>query len=488
MSSGLARAFALFTGASILGSLTQLAKAKLTAVALGASGVGVLNQLTNVWSLFSVIASMGFYAGMVRHMSERWAVSDEQGFRSHVSSSTAVLLLSSLVATFIGCLFSKNVSHFVFLDAGARADLVCMTLIAVPLFCMSQVYRAMLNAARSVRSLVRARVASDVLSVVLLAILIYPIGLRGAVLSFIGLHLLYMVFSLHYARHTFGSQRFKPKLTDFSWLEVRKNVGYGFNGLLTVTVGIGTSLLVSSRIIGLLGPSENGIYAMGLKVSTLFLGGLSATATGHYFPSLAGARTEEEMYRLIDKTMSLFFYLIPPIVLGLMVAGEVLMRIVSSEDFTPAAGLILLILPGDLFRVVAETLGVPLLVRRKLALQAGMYLMWAACFVALASTLLPMYGIMGVAAAYLVSQALHGTLVFCAIRWTVGYQISRSCNFTVVRGFALALGGATIMWSVSGRPFQLLLSTGLLATWWVLNYRDPYFASLVRQALGKLRR
>jgi len=71
--SSLGKAFAFFTGASIIGSFTQVIKGKITAVLLGTEGVGVLNQLTSLWSLFSAVASLGFYNGMLRHLAPAWA-------------------------------------------------------------------------------------------------------------------------------------------------------------------------------------------------------------------------------------------------------------------------------------------------------------------------------------------------------------------------------------------------------------------------------
>ena len=136
--SGILRAFTLFTGASVVGTLTQVVKGKLAAVFLGAAGVGVLNQLTSVWSLFAVIAGLGFYNGMVRHMAQRWDSEDRSSVHDHLSSSMLFLSIISLLVALVGCIYSEEVAAYIFDDGGKRADLVCLILTSVPVYIVSQ--------------------------------------------------------------------------------------------------------------------------------------------------------------------------------------------------------------------------------------------------------------------------------------------------------------------------------------------------------------
>jgi len=463
--SGLARAFAFFTGASVVGTLTQVIKGKLTAVFLGTAGVGVLNQLTSVWSLFSVIAGMGFYNGMVRHMAEDWRREDRDAFRAHTSSSVLFLLMTSLIVTFIGCLFSEWISSFIFDDNGQRAGLVCMILVSVPVFAIAQVYRAMLNATRSVSFMVRARIAADVSSVLVLAALVYPFGLRGAILGYIGLHILFLGFSIYYTRQALGRDLLMPRLSNFKWAEIRRNVGYGINGLVAVAVGIVTTIIVSRWIISSLDPGANGIFTMALKVATVYLGGLSAAAGGYYFPTLAASKTNSEMHAHVDETLALYLYLIPPIIVVLMASGDVLMRILFSAEFVPAAMLLLLILPGDLFRITAETVGMPLVVKQKLVVSTGLYIVWAAIYMSLVTWLLPEHGVLGVAAAYLISQIISAAMLLVTVRVILRYRMSSVCLLSLMRGYIVVGGAAAALWSLNDKVMGYLVCIGLLTAW-----------------------
>ena len=329
--SSLARAVALFSGSSFIGTLTQIAKGKLSALILGADGVGILNQLVSLWSLFSVVAGMGFYNGIVRHLSQSWSTNDRDNFTRQISSSFIFLSFSSLALAGAGCIFSADLSHLIFADHGQRAELVCLILLSLPVFSAGQVYRAILNATRSINQLVRARIAADISSVIVLAILILLWDLRGAILSYLGLHLLFLSFSIWFARQAIHTNLIYPQPTKFDWTHIRKNVGYGLNGLIMVSASIVTTLCISRWIIGELGPAENGIFSTAFKVGTVYLGALSAAAGGYYFPTLISSKTDREFHRHINDALSLYFYIVPPVAVILMTGGDLMMAILFSD-------------------------------------------------------------------------------------------------------------------------------------------------------------
>ncbi len=484
--SGILRAFTLFTGASAVGTVTQIIKGKLSAVFLGAAGVGVLNQLTSVWSLFAVVAGLGFYNGMVRHMAQHWNADDRQSMHSHLSSSMLFLSLVALTVSFLGCIYSGDVSALVFDDGGRRADLVCLILVSVPVFIVSQVYRAMLNASRLVSKLVRARIAADVLSVVVLAVLIVPFGLRGAIVSYIGLHVLYLVFTAIYAAKSIGYEHAVPRLSAFRWSEIRINTGYGINGLIAVAIGILTTIIVSRWIISSVDLAANGVYTMALKVATVYLGGLSAAAGGWYFPTLSAVKTDEEMQAHVNETLSHYMYLIPPIVVLLMAFADILIRVLFTAEFLPAALLLLFMLPGDLFRITAETVGLPLVVKRRFVFSTGLYFVWALTYLGLVSWLLPPYGVPGVAVAYLVSQVLNAIFFVTVVGFVLRYRMSPACLFALLRGIVLVAVVAVFIWVQKDTVVGYFFSVLMLCVWVLFSLRDPMFKSILIRLREKL--
>jgi O-antigen/teichoic acid export membrane protein len=477
--SGILRAFTLFTGASVVGTITQIVKGKLSAVFLGAAGVGVLNQLTSVWSLFAVIAGLGFYNGMVRHMAQRWDANDRHSMQVHLSSSMFLLSVVALATALLGCVYSEAVSAFVFDDDGQRGDLVCLILVSVPVYIVSQVYRAMLNATRLVSWLVRARIAADVLSVLVLAVLIVPFGLKGAIASYIGLHVLYLTFTAIFTAKSIGREYLVPRYSMFRWSEIKINTGYGINGLIAVAIGIVTTIIVSRWIISSLDLAANGIYTMALKVATVYLGGLSAAAGGYYFPTLSAAKSDAEMHCHVNETLSHYMYLIPPIIVLLATFSDILIRVLFTAEFLPATLLLLFMLPGDLFRISAETVGLPLVVKRRFVFSTGLYLVWAVTYLCLASWLLPARGVAGVAMAYLISQAINATLVLVIAGLVLGYRMSLACILSLLRGIALVALVAIFLWLQEDKVIGYFFCLAMLVVWVLFSLQDPVFKRIL---------
>lgn len=484
--SSLARAIGLFTGSSVIGSLTQVAKGKISALLLGAAGVGVVSQLTSMWSLVSVISGFGFYNGMARHMAQHWRQKEYDAFRAHMSSAACFLFASALFFSLVGSIFSSEISHALFDDGGARSALVSLVLVATPFFVMSQVYRAMLNATRSVNWLVKARITADVLSVLTLVGFLWFFGIKGAIIGFISLHLLFLATTMWATRKALGLAYVTPSPRLFSKRELRRNAGFGINGLIAVAIGIMTTLIISRWIITDLGTAENGLFVMALKVGTVYLGGLSAAAGGYYFPTLAAAETDEEMFGHINETLKLYLFIIAPAVVVLMTGGDILMFVLFSEEFIPAAILLLLMLPADLFRITAETAGLALIAKKRLITSTSFYLIWAILYATLALYLMPEYGLLGIAAAYLCAQIVNACFLLLATRIALGYRMSADCAFALLRGLLLVGVASIALWHIENRWIEYAMCSIGLVVWFAASMRDPYFFDLTKKVGSKL--
>jgi len=486
--SGLAKAFALFSGASAIGSITQVIKGKFSAILLGAEGIGILNLITSLWSLFSVVASLGFFNGLLRHLAPSWDTGDREAFRNHASSNTFVLMASSLLFALIGCFFSTQLSHFLFEDDGARSDLICLILIGIPFFNASLLYRAMLNATRSVSAAVKARIAADVLSVFVLITLLYLYGLKGAVLSYVALNVLYLGFTFYFVRKVLGTDMVRPELSRFSFQEVRVNIGFGLNGLIIALVGALTTILISRSIVLSLGADSNGLYMMAIKVATVYLGGLSATAVGYYFPTLTKTRTDGEMFDVMNRTWLIYLFVLPPIIVILVSSGELLMWLLFTAEFIPAAMLLLLILPGDLFRVSAETVGMALLVRKRLFYRTGAHIIWALMYVLLATILMPHYGLTGAAIAYLLSQVFNAFLHLMISKLVFGFVPARANVLAGLKALALVWAATMLVLMELDTVPHIVVTLAILGLWTGLSCFDEDFRKSLRKLLAWVRR
>lgn len=461
------KALVAFTGASFIGTVTQIAKGKLSAVFLGASGVGIVNQVIGVWGLASLIAGLGFYSGMVRHLSEYWAAHKTIEFRSHLTSSAIATLLASLALTVAGCLCSDNISYWVFGPTVNYGDLIALIFLGLPLFTLAQVYRAVLSATNSVRALVRARIFADLSSVALFAILVVFWNIRGAILGYAALQALYLLAVVWMSRNKLAF-RDLFSIPDMRITQVRKNIPYGLNAIFSSSIGIISSLAIGRHLIETVGMAGNGLFATAMKVTTAYLGGIASAASGQVFPQIARCETQEEMVVIVNQVLRLYFLLIPPVIMMLMGLGAELMRILFSDEFIPAAVLLLIILPADLFRIFAETAGIPLMAIHRLKVLTGVYATWAGIYVFLAIFFAGDNALLGCAFAYLISQACHAGVLFAVAARLYGFNLSRENAKLILFSLIFVAASGCVLFYSKESLFDLLLMVGLLLCWFLL--------------------
>lgn len=482
-----ARAVAAFGLGSAAGTLIQVLKGKAAAVVLGTAGMGVLNQLTSAWSLFSTVAGLGIGAGAVKRLAIAREAGDSDGVRRQVTSALTAVGVFSLLLAAIATPLAGALSALLFHDGGERRVLVLLVAWGIPFAVCAQVYRAMLSAAREARALVLAQVASDVAGLAIFLVLLWRFDLLGAVLALSLLHAIKFALLYLGARRSYGARAVLPATARFDARELRENVVYGANGLLLVATGIVVVLLVSRWIIAAHGLAAAGLFSTAWKVATVYLAAIYASAGSYYFPALAVCDDDRRLGAQIDEALTVYLYLVPPVIAAIVLSGEWLMHLLFSAAFVPAAALLLLLLPGDFCRIVAETVGLSLLARRRLAAYCGLYFAWAALYLGLTALLLPRLQLAGVALAYLLSQALQLVLTLAVVGRTFAYRIGRPAAFALLRGALLV--GVAVVAALSFRDLaaRAAAAAAIAALWLLLSWRDLHFRALAAGLFRRLR-
>lgn len=480
-----ARAIALFFTGSVIGTLTQVAKGKLGAVVLGPEGTGVLNQLTNAWNLLYALTGLGFYNGIVRRIAEAHTSADREALARQLSTSLLFLSAVASLGALLSAVLAWPLSHSLFADGGHHAPLVAITLLSVPFAIVAQTYKGLLSGCRLVRPIVSAQVASDAVGLVLFVILVLQMQLAGAVLAFSALQLLKLALQITAVRRAIPGMTILPAAAMFSWREVGLNVGFGINGLFMATLAVFTIVVVSRWIIAALGLDANGIFSVAWKVASVYFGAIYASGGSFYFPTLVACRDDTDLSLRINEAISLYFYLLPPLIIALMAAGEDLMILLFSREFGAAAGLLLLLLPGDLFRVLAEAMGMAFLARRRLVAYTMTYVLWAAAFLALSHLALPRYALIGVAAAYLASQIINAAVVYLCARRYFCFTLSGPTLRTLGAGLVAVATAALALAQASDWPLRYAKGATILALWFAFAWTDARFRALAAQAWSK---
>lgn len=482
----LARAFTALTGASAVSLAAQLVRGKLAALLLGPAGVGIFNQLSLAFNLFSVAGGLGANNGIIQHGAVAMAAGDEAALRRLVSTST--LLLGGIACLFaaLGVLGAPWLSDLLLADGGRHADLVRMILLAVPIGVSGSVYRALLSASRGVRQLVRAQIFSDIGGAIVFVALIIPLGLAGAILGFMATHLFFLILGFTYARRTLGAAALRPRARYFSWAVVRSNAGFGASGLIMIGLSNLSVLFVSRLVIEQLGLEANGIFSNAWRIASVYLGAVTAATISYYLPTLTRATTEAEMAREVNATLRFYLYVLPLLMAAIMTGGELLVWLILSSAFLPVAALLLIFIPAELIRIIGETLSVPFLARRRMLPFTGLYILQASTFVLSAALLIGPYGLAGAVAGYALSVTVGAMAAYAVCRTTFGLRLEWRSRAALGRAFVLIMAVAAVCYVLPFGMSRIAACTILCLIWIGLTLREEEPRALLTHALDRL--
>lgn len=483
-SGSFARAFTSLSLASAVSMAANLVRGKLAALFLGPAGVGIFNQLSVMWNLFQTGGSLGAFNGLVQHGTEATVANEQAALHRLASTWWILLTIFSCLLAAMGAIASAVISNWLLGDHGAHASLVALMLVSIPFAVTGQVYRALLSAGRLVPELVRAQIISDVGGAIVFAALVPVLGLPGAILGFAAIHLIaYLAMALS-VRKQLGPAYVRPRRDAFRWSVVRSNIGFGASGLALLAFSNLAVAIVSRLVIDELGIEANGIFSNAWRLASVYLGAVTTTAVSYYLPTLTRAESGAQMSADVNSALRFYLYVLPLPMAGIMAAGEPIAWLILSAKFVPIAPLLLLFVPAELMRILAETTAMALLAKRHLKPFTWLSAFFYGGFVIAAAIALPVFGLIGAVSAYGLFATLTAVLTFAACRSYFPLTLERR-TFSALAGAIGLLGLAMAAGFIF--PFGLARMTVVItasAIWLAWTLRDDE----AREMMAKLKR
>jgi O-antigen/teichoic acid export membrane protein len=417
------RAFVRSAGFLSLGSaagfLRALATAKLFAVQLGPSLVGVLSQLLNFAAVVSVVVPLGMTTGVVKMVAE---ARDGEELDRVAGSAFAISLVSGCVAT-AALLPAAGPVSSALTGSDRYGPLVALIALSFPLYNLAGAIAYVLQGFSAIGRLTRANILNAAVALAVLVPLTLLLGLAGAILavlvtSVVQCGLFGVELALAYRER--GRSLLGLRVAR---CEARSLLGFGAV-LLTGSVTIWTALLVvRTLLVRELGQYDNGLYQAVYGLSNQYVT-VFMTWMGAYVVPRVAAQGVRSLTPLVGSTLRANLFLMVPALTLVVALREPLIRLFFSQQFTPAASLVPIQALGDYARVVGWSLGACLFplgrTRQHLLLVAGQGVLW----VAATALLLPVLHLVAVPTAYALSFLGWAPLAYLLLR-RVGLEIGR---------------------------------------------------------------
>ncbi|MBT4520453.1 MAG: O-antigen translocase [Halieaceae bacterium] len=411
----------LIGGASVLSLLIGLVKVKILAVFLGPAGIGLLGIYQNTLQVGSTFGSMGAPTVATRKIAS--VANSDEGVASSIASLTRFsILLAISGAVAVGLCCQWIMLSLFSLEIGSTE--VAVLSLGVFLAVVGGVRVGILQGLRRVRSLAAVNVLAAALAATIGSCAVILLGQEGLILFVVSMPLATLVFAFVVSR---GNLTLKLRATiereSRLW---RQTFVEGAPLMCSALAGAIMLLVIRAILVSRLGIDQAGYFQATWAISMTYVGVVLGALATDYYPRLSMlAHDDRESAELVTQQIEIALLLIGPAVLALIVFAPLVMQLLYSSSFGPAAELLRWQLLGDVFKVASWPLGFILLARGRGVHFLALELAWNLLVLGMTWYLVPLLGLLGFGVAFVVAYILYLVVMLGYARYTIGFRFEK---------------------------------------------------------------
>lgn len=423
----------------------SLLKTKIAAVLLGPAGVGMVGLFQSATSMVATVTGLGLNTSGVREVSD----AASSGDAARVARTVKVLRRLCWVTGALGWLLTVAMawplSVWTFGDGEhtlAISILGCTVLVGA----VTGGQIALLQGMRCIGDLARVNLLCVIGGTAASIVLFAWLGMRGIVPALVVSALINLFFNWRYSRKLVVEE------CAISWFEtfqhsgrlLRLGVAMMWNGLLIT----GVALVTRALIVRNFGIAAGGFYQAAWGLSGVFSGFILSAMSADFYPRLsASSKDAAKMNRLVNEQTEIGVLLALPGLLATLVFSPLLIELLYTSKFAPAAELLPWFVLGVLVQVTSWPIGFILLAKGASGTFAAVETLLNTAQLILTFCFLRIFGLTGAALAFVATGALHILLYFAVCRRSNGFRWTRE---------AVAVGALSLTTVVAAILLHLL--------------------------------
>lgn len=447
------RSSALMGGAQVVVLAAGFLRAKVIALILGASGVGLIGIFNAFSGNVASFAGWGLGTSGVRLIA---GAPDEQK-PAKIAAVRRMGWMLSLLGLALALLLFWPVGSATFASSHYAAEMAIVAC-AVPCMVAASAWSAVLQASGKVASLAKVQIAGALAGLLLGLPAIFLWGTIGIALSILFAAAVPAFVLWRAARAechvTAGSS---PESADLGRL-----VKLGGALMLVGWLGQLSAYVVRLAIVRSEGLDAAGYYQAAFAISGSLPGFVFAAMGADFFPRVAAAKDEEEARQITEKQILAGLLLGVPVIIGLLTLGKLCVHLLYANSFDAAIPLLTWMTWGVFVRIIAWPLGFRLLARGSAKAMITIEGLSAAVTAAVSVGLLYGYGLLGCVVGFLAGQLFYASLLV-ALSYRQSARAFEAGTFAAIGGSALLAGLAQLFVSRLDSDYWGIMPTLLVA-------------------------
>jgi len=385
---------------------------KLLAVMLGPSGYTLIGQFQNAVGIVSGLVSGSVTNGVTKYTAEYF--DDEPRQQTVWKTACRLMLYSSLGFAICLVIFREQLAISLF-KRPDFSDVFVWFAIALPGLALNAVLLAVINGKKEFRSFVLANIAGNLVSLCVVGILAWKMGLRGALIALGVSQSLAVIATLGLALRAgwFRLRTLWGKIDSEALQNLLKFVAMAVTTALCVPL---SQILVRDHLSSKFGLAAAGYWQAVTKISDIYLMIVTLTLSAYYLPRISEIRETKELKEEIIKVYRFVLPIAACGALSIYLLREFIVTSLFSPDFRPMIMLFAWQLTGDVIKIGSWILAYVLIGKASTRAFVIAEILFSVMLVVLTIVLTSRFGLKGSVMAFTLNYSAY---------WIVMYYFTR---------------------------------------------------------------
>lgn len=458
------RASAIMGSSSAVSIVGGIIRAKVMAVLLGPTGIGLMGLLQSILTTAGTVSGMGLASSGVRQIAEAHAEGDPE----RLAYTRGALWYGALVLGFLGALalvvFRKHIATLALGETRYAADVAWLG-IGVWASTVSGAQTAFLNGLRRLGDLARVNILGALVGMAVAVLAVWQWRETGVVIAVVSAPMATLAVSWWLTRRIpFAPVRVSWRPLTGPWGDLFR---LGIVFMTTALMTVGAQFLVRLIITRTLGLAATGHFQAAWSISMLYLGFVLQAMGTDYYPRLtAVAKDRDAMNNAVNQQAEVALLLAGPVILGMLTLAPQVVGLLYSAAFGETVGVLRWQVLGDLFKVASWPMGFILLAQARSRTFFFTELAWNVVYVGLVWFGLNVWGLEATGIAFLLGYVFYFCLIWAIVR-RVSYFSWNPGNLGLLATVAASAVTVFLLSSLPGgfSPALGLIVTGVIAAY-----------------------
>ena len=423
------KASSIMGGAAGINLLLGMVRVKFAAVLIGTVGVGLNASFGALQSLMGTLAGLGLQSSAVREIAVAVGSKDEQAIGRAVLTLRRLCWLTGLAGMAAMMLLAPLLSQITFGHRDYTLDIAALGVVIL-FGNLSGGQMSIIQGMRRIGDIARANIFGAVFGTLAAICFYFILGLRGIVPTLVVVSAFQLALSWYFA-HQIPVPKVELTLQQ-TFTEAKGIVRLGLvfmaNGLMGSAVTYVTIALITQHE----GTQAVGLYSAAFALSGMFVNFVLGAMGADYYPRLTAAADDKAaMNRMVNEQTEIGLLLALPGLLGTLALAPWVLQIFYTREFLGAVKLLQWFILGCMGRVISWPLGFIMLALGKSSYLIISESLMHAMHIVLIFFGLQVFGVIGVAYAFVILYVLHVCVTLSIARNLTHFSWTRRAKATI---------------------------------------------------------